>query len=568
MVAYLNIPDDLGQRQEETLARAAAASNRFKDLLFYHAVLRDFDAIKALESKVLAGHSEDQLTYHLMMDEGAIRDDEDLMALVGEMTDPWVAYTLTKHLLRRDKIPHAVAVSVALAKQGIADTACLNLIARHALHLSEWSVAEKVARRSLRLAPVQQDVVSLLQAAEEKVRPALRPCLKTLPLAARVAYYLPCYNVEDYIASAIEGLLGQCYPLSEILIIDDASPDGSVAIAQGYPVRILHHRENRGLAAARNTAWRNSEAEFLGAIDTDAIPDAGYTKYAMMEYEQGVPELAGVGGRLIEAHTGTPADLWRSIHLSQDPGTERKYMDTPPASKEGLSEVAAEFYFTDHFFLMGCNTLFRRNAFEAVGGYDERYRTNAEDAMFCRCLREQGRHYVFTPHPVAVHDRRDTVRSVLEIAWHYDFWARTHQGFYDSSAQFLQLFHVYRDRAHARINVDIEQQRFDLIYLEFLSMFYSLFLDLRQGIEADMMTPGQAALVQNGVLGAIGGLDVQFGGTLAKKVRADTAHLLVESGIAEEGLDEKAQTQWEECLAYLDGVFAAYTPAIYTFLIG
>jgi GT2 family glycosyltransferase len=69
----------------------------------------------------------------------------------------------------------------------------------------------------------------------------------------KVSVYIPCYNVANYLAPVLEGALQQTLPPDEILVIDDGSKDQTCEIAARYPVTIVRHERNRGLAAARNT---------------------------------------------------------------------------------------------------------------------------------------------------------------------------------------------------------------------------------------------------------------------------------------------------------------------------
>src|SRR6516162_6327317 len=73
----------------------------------------------------------------------------------------------------------------------------------------------------------------------------------------RVTAYIPAYNVSEYLARTIEGLLAQTHAFDEILVIDDGSHDNSAEIASRYPqVTLIKHPVNKGLSAARNTALR------------------------------------------------------------------------------------------------------------------------------------------------------------------------------------------------------------------------------------------------------------------------------------------------------------------------
>lgn len=85
---------------------------------------------------------------------------------------------------------------------------------------------------------------------------------------------LPTYGVESYIAQALTCLRNQTYSDFEVLVVDDASPDQSVAIAQRFAdqderIRIIHHTDNQGLSAARNSGISFAKGRYITFFDPD-----------------------------------------------------------------------------------------------------------------------------------------------------------------------------------------------------------------------------------------------------------------------------------------------------------
>jgi glycosyltransferase involved in cell wall biosynthesis len=225
--------------------------------------------------------------------------------------------------------------------------------------------------------------------------------------------YIPCFNVESYIEASIRCLLEQTRPPDEILIIDDGSTDRSIEIASRFPVRVIRHERNRGLAAARNSAFANANHEFVGAIDADVFAEREWLERLLAHFDNG--RVAGAGGRLIEQFRDTPADAWRAMHLSQDLGEKRIDMEWP-----------------SHRRLGGFGTILRKRAVEQVGGYNEAYRTNYEDVDMCERLLRAGHKLVFEPLAVAHHQRRDTLSSIVRTAWRWDFYSHYFHGGYNN----------------------------------------------------------------------------------------------------------------------------------------
>ena len=93
-----------------------------------------------------------------------------------------------------------------------------------------------------------------------------------------ISILIPAYNVEQYIGRCVQSVMEQTYTGKiECIIVDDCGTDKSITIAEQLiadykgPIafQIIHHKHNRGLAAARNTAVDAAKGEFLIHVDSD-----------------------------------------------------------------------------------------------------------------------------------------------------------------------------------------------------------------------------------------------------------------------------------------------------------
>lgn len=212
-----------------------------------------------------------------------------------------------------------------------------------------------------------------------------------------VSLYIPCYNGEQYIAACIEGVLNQFRKPDEILVIDDGSTDRTAEIAESYPdVKLIRHEKNSGLAAARNTAIKAASCDFVASLDADCVADKMWL-YTLLQVMKNLPDrVGGIGGKLVEAFYETPADEFRAVFMCQHKG------DDPLINPK---------------FVAGANTMFRRDALIAVGGYHEAFRTNGEDVQICLKLQQSGYSVVYDPRAIVMHHRRDTPASVVRMNW-------------------------------------------------------------------------------------------------------------------------------------------------------
>ncbi len=91
-----------------------------------------------------------------------------------------------------------------------------------------------------------------------------------------VSINIPVYKCEKYIFRCLESVKNQTYKNLEIILVNDQTPDNSLAIIDQFQkenpelnIRLLHHEKNQGLSVVRNTGIENSKGEFLYFLDSD-----------------------------------------------------------------------------------------------------------------------------------------------------------------------------------------------------------------------------------------------------------------------------------------------------------
>jgi len=261
----------------------------------------------------------------------------------------------------------------------------------------------------------------------------------------KIALYIPCFNAEKTIQTCLDAVLHQSRPADDILVIDDGSTDMTFKIAKTYPVRIIKHAKNLGLATARNSAIKNTDAKLIASLDSDCKPDRDWLKHLAERLNSA--NVAGAGGKTIEANTFSVFDNWRAAHMKQHWGNSKK--TNPP-------------------FLFGANTLFRRDLLLKAGSYNKKYRNNFEDVDISNRLRERGYNLIYEPKATVKHLKNDDLSSLLNNFWKWNFAYYVKEGFYRNPERFAFKIKDNIGLSNRFLEEDLKNKRYDLIYLDFL----------------------------------------------------------------------------------------------------
>lgn len=99
------------------------------------------------------------------------------------------------------------------------------------------------------------------------------------------------FNYKDYICEAIDSALAQTHPFDEIIIVDDASTDGSgltlqKIYGQSQNVKIIIHEQNQGQLAAITTGFLQSTGDIIFFLDADDFYHQQYLETALNIYNE------------------------------------------------------------------------------------------------------------------------------------------------------------------------------------------------------------------------------------------------------------------------------------------
>jgi GT2 family glycosyltransferase len=207
----------------------------------------------------------------------------------------------------------------------------------------------------------------------------------------RASIIIPNYNGKRLLDACLMALRGQTYPreLTEIIVVDDASTDDSVAyLRERYPeVKAFALDCNSGLAVACNAGARLASGELLVMLNNDTEAEPGWLA-ALVASAQAYPQAGAVASKMLLF------DRRDALHNAGD----LMGADGIPRNR-GVWQVDRGQYDRDVFVFGGCGggVAYRRAAWDAAAGFDQRLFMYLEDVDLAWRLQLLGWKAVFAP---------------------------------------------------------------------------------------------------------------------------------------------------------------------------
>lgn len=211
-------------------------------------------------------------------------------------------------------------------------------------------------------------------------------------MTGELSVVIPTYNRGESLTRCLRALS----PEVEVVVVDDGSSDETphVPARVGHP-RLRYIRQgNAGPASARNLGARVARGDILAFTDDDCVPSPGWTQALAVRLADEPDEVGGVGGRVLPVRRGLISRYSTFHRILEPPGS--------------LS------------YLVTANCAYRREAFEAVGGFDEAIRKpGGEDPDLAFRVRAKGYRLAFEPSAVVHHDYRENPLDFARTFYRY-----------------------------------------------------------------------------------------------------------------------------------------------------
>jgi glycosyltransferase involved in cell wall biosynthesis len=196
-----------------------------------------------------------------------------------------------------------------------------------------------------------------------------------------VSIVMPVFNAIAYLSEAIQSVLAQTYAGWELLLVDDASTDGSLALATSYSarfpdhIRVIRHDAAvpRGASAARNLALAHASGEFVAFLDADDVwlPENLASQVSALE---AAPEVGLLYSRTLYWYS------WAGTGRARDDYVSR--LRVPSGRPIEGARLLALCVAGKAAVPCTCSLLVRRSLIEGVGGFEDQFLRLYTDQAF------------------------------------------------------------------------------------------------------------------------------------------------------------------------------------------
>jgi N-acetylglucosaminyl-diphospho-decaprenol L-rhamnosyltransferase len=211
------------------------------------------------------------------------------------------------------------------------------------------------------------------------------------------------YNSREHLRACVEPLasLGNV----NVVVVDNASPDGSLDAVHGLPLTAIQNERNGGFAYGCNTGWRAGRAPNVLFLNPDARVDASALDALTAPFEND-DRLGAVAPRIVHEDG--------SLDFSQ-----RRYprLRSTYAQALFLHRLFPHASWTDEVvrddeqyvrqgspdWVSGAAVMVRRSVLEELGGFDERFFMYCEDTDLCKRVWDLGREIRYQPDATVMH---------------------------------------------------------------------------------------------------------------------------------------------------------------------
>jgi hypothetical protein len=196
--------------------------------------------------------------------------------------------------------------------------------------------------------------------------------------------------------------------IPKIIVVDNASTDNPEIVSSKFSdVELLINKENLGFSKAINQALRRTTNDYAIMLNPDTVIVNGFVS-EMIAYLEEYQDIGIIGPRILDSDGSIQGSarrfptFWTSMFGRKSPLT-KMFPNNPFTRKEFVCFNNNAKEVIDADWVSGACMIIRRKAFEAVGGFDERFFLYWEDTDICKRIKDAGWRIVYFSKAKVIH---------------------------------------------------------------------------------------------------------------------------------------------------------------------
>ncbi|AGC77414.1 glycosyl transferase family 2 [Nonlabens dokdonensis] len=220
----------------------------------------------------------------------------------------------------------------------------------------------------------------------------------------KISIIVPCYKQAHYLDTSLKSVLDQSYDSWECVIVNDGSPDHTEAVAHKWSEKDARFnylkKENGGLSSARNAGIAVAKGVFILPLDADDVLHPNYLKETISVFDTN-KKVAIVG--------------CYSIFFKEN-------IDNVVMIHKPKGNNCRNLLYVNQLV---ATSLYKKQLWEEVGGYDESMKDGFEDWDFWLSVTKRGNEYAIVPEPLFYYRKAsqsmlvDTIKTKAEKVKEY-----------------------------------------------------------------------------------------------------------------------------------------------------
>lgn len=216
------------------------------------------------------------------------------------------------------------------------------------------------------------------------------------------------FNGREFVGQAIESLMSQSQPVDEIIVVDNASTDGTIPyLERNFPtIVVIELEENLGFTGGCNAGFRQARGDFIALLNSDAHADVDWIR-SLCGVMAANDEIASAQGKIYVSGAEPVIDQAGAVFNQLGNYWGRGHLEPDVGQFDSETEVPG---------LTACATLIRRIAVDGEDLFDPEIFMYGEELDLTIRLRLRNHRIVYVPDAVVHHAGKQSVRRSVEDA--------------------------------------------------------------------------------------------------------------------------------------------------------